>query len=209
MAVVVVIQQSFLTSALALPKETTKKVFKALRNLVANPMAPGLHVERILEHRWSARVDDKYRIIYQQSASQCPILLFVGIHEDAYRWAGRTAAPCFIPSDQLPVQGESEPLEASLGKTAQLDDVEALVTRPKYLPLARFLLQAESGRIVLGFDEIERIIGQALPASAKTHRAWWGNESSGSHVQARAWLGVGRKVESIDLARRTVTFAAR
>jgi Txe/YoeB family toxin of Txe-Axe toxin-antitoxin module len=223
-----------LTSALALPKETTKKVFKALRNLLANPSTPGLHPERLsgkAEHLWSARVDDDYRLIYRQAGAQPPVLIFVGKHDDSYRFAERTfvPAPSPVDSEVLPRSEPEEPfsiapespgesIDLTLDFTdsepqqtnetvAQIEDVEALITGPKYLPLAYFLLHSVDDRVTLTFEEIERLIGKRLPSSASLYREWWANEPRG-HVQARAWLGVGRKVQSVNRATRTVTFSS-
>lgn len=45
-------------------------------------------------------------------------------------------------------------------------------------------------RIAMSFDEIERVIGSNLPASARKHRAWWGNDPS-RIAAACAWLEAG------------------
>jgi hypothetical protein len=57
------------------------------------------------------------------------------------------------------------------------------------------------------FEEIERLVGE-LPASATAHAAWWANESTPRHTQAKAWLNAGREVEHVDRARRRVRFSA-
>jgi hypothetical protein len=58
---------------------------------------------------------------------------------------------------------------------------------------------------MLRFEDIERIIGAKLPASARRHPAWWSNSASG-HVNAQAWLGAGFKAEQVDLAEAQVVF---
>jgi hypothetical protein len=72
----------------------------------------------------------------------------------------------------------------------------------KYDPLA-VRLSAAPRPIELTFDEIDQLVG-GLPAPAVTWRPWWANDAT--HVQARAWLGAGRSVESVDIARRRVVF---
>ena len=42
----------------------------------------------------------------------------------------------------------------------------------KYEPLKTFLLSSQDDEVALSFDEIERLIGAALPPSQK-HPAWW------------------------------------
>ncbi len=59
----------------------------------------------------------------------------------------------------------------------------------KYGPLADHLRSHGGEACSLTLVEIERIIGCSLPASARKHRSWWGND--GTHTQARAWMGAG------------------
>ena len=59
----------------------------------------------------------------------------------------------------------------------------------KYGPLADHLRSHGGEACSLTLVEIERIIGCSLPASARTHRSWWGNDRT--HTQARAWMGAG------------------
>ena len=59
----------------------------------------------------------------------------------------------------------------------------------KYEPLADYLRSLRRDTCSLSFLDIERIIGCALPASAREHRSWWGNDRT--HTQARAWMLAG------------------
>jgi hypothetical protein len=78
---------------------------------------------------------------------------------------------------------------------------------PKYEPLSVHLAGRGLAREIMTFAEIERVIGASLPRSARDHAAWWGNELvPGSHVQSRAWLEAGYRVESIDRRSGSVTF---
>lgn len=76
----------------------------------------------------------------------------------------------------------------------------------KYDPLRAFLEREMGPEVTFSFGDLEALVGP-LPHSARDYRAWWGNERVGSHVQARAWLGAGFKVDSVDLARGLVRFA--
>ena len=67
-----------------------------------------------------------------------------------------------------------------------------------YQPLSAHLGALDQARVALTFSAIERILGRALPASARKHRAWWSNERSGSHSHARAWTDVGWRVAAVD-----------
>ena len=61
----------------------------------------------------------------------------------------------------------------------------------KYDPLGDFLAKQRGGNCTLTHGNIEEILGARLPPSATRHRAWWGNEADGEHVQCRSWLGAG------------------
>ena len=77
----------------------------------------------------------------------------------------------------------------------------------KYDPLERYLSAQPEYGCTLTFSQIEEIIGAPLPASARRHRSWWGNDST--HVQAQTWMGAGwttdppRLDEEMVLFRRT------
>lgn len=89
-----------------------------------------------------------------------------------------------------------------------LDVVERMV-EGKYLPLAQHLAKREHFPAQLLFSDVEEIIGESLPVSARKHRAWWGNESSPFRVQAVAWMGCGWKVAEVDLTGGWVRFERR
>jgi len=74
----------------------------------------------------------------------------------------------------------------------------------KYVPLGE-RLAADSRPVEMTFEQIEALVGP-LPASARKHRTWWANDQS--HVQALAWLSLGRMVESVDFPRERVLFGA-
>jgi mRNA-degrading endonuclease RelE of RelBE toxin-antitoxin system len=230
MSASVVINDSFLETANELPKEAARKVFKALRLFVRNPNHPGLNREKLqgrASELWSLRVDEGYRIIYCESPER-PVFLFVGSHQDAYRFAGAIAmrpssyygypdarrtsayempARSPVPSSQLEQTSVVTPssLAGLLPGVVKIDDLEQLITTKKYLPLARVLAKCPDIQIEFSFQQIETIIGDALPPSAHKHRPWWANER-GRHVQASAWLGVGWKVESVDTLGGLVRF---
>jgi hypothetical protein len=76
----------------------------------------------------------------------------------------------------------------------------------RYLPLTQYLNRAEEKVIRLTFDEIERILGRALPSSARSHRAWWSNSG---HAQARAWTTAGFVVRQPELQNGIVQFVKK
>ena len=74
-------------------------------------------------------------------------------------------------------------------------------------PLSDWLrAQRDRTEVTLGFADIEELIGGGLPVSAHQHPAWWSNEQEGRHVQARAWLEAGWRVDAVDQRARRVRF---
>ncbi|WP_420642163.1 DUF4268 domain-containing protein [Candidatus Leptofilum sp.] len=78
----------------------------------------------------------------------------------------------------------------------------------KYAKLAIFLnIQPEdTQQLKLSFDDIEEILGFALPKSAREHRAWWSNDSVG-HSWSKEWLDVDWRVASVNMTNEVVRFA--
>ncbi len=68
----------------------------------------------------------------------------------------------------------------------------------KYAPLARHL-RRQSAAVSMSFAELEDLLGDSLPPSARRHQAWWSNDPAGSHVQAHAWMDAGWRVTSVNL----------
>jgi hypothetical protein len=64
----------------------------------------------------------------------------------------------------------------------------------KYDPLYDFLKKSDAKKVILTFDDIEKIIGTNLPKSAKKHAAWW--DGSERHSQSTAWIDAGFKVKA-------------
>jgi hypothetical protein len=77
----------------------------------------------------------------------------------------------------------------------------------KYDPLAHFLKGARKASVTLAMSEIEDILGENLPQSARRYPAWWSNNEK-SHVQAAAWLHAGYKTRDVDIAAGKLTFVA-
>lgn len=75
----------------------------------------------------------------------------------------------------------------------------------KYTPLRFHLLAQEGDRVAMSFDEIERLIGEKLPASKK-YPAWWSNNPS-NNPMTKEWLAAGFQTEDLDVAGESVAFA--
>jgi len=78
----------------------------------------------------------------------------------------------------------------------------------KYAALATYLESNYRGIPVhLGFNEIEKVLGFELPSSARSHRAWWANETRGSHSHAQyGWIAAGFEVGRVDFRSEQASF---
>ncbi|WP_186387848.1 MULTISPECIES: hypothetical protein [unclassified Stappia] len=75
----------------------------------------------------------------------------------------------------------------------------------KYDPLGAYLKTRNIEQVPMTFAEIEKLIDDRLPASARRHRAWWSNNPSNS-VITKVWLDAGYVTANVDLARERLTF---
>lgn len=77
----------------------------------------------------------------------------------------------------------------------------------KYADISVYLLQQDKSKPhTVHFSEIERVIGAALPESARLYQAWWANQSGSGHSQAMSWCCVGWNTKNVDLDNQQVTF---
>jgi hypothetical protein len=78
----------------------------------------------------------------------------------------------------------------------------------KYTPLEKYLcdLPASQSAVMLRFEQIEEILKSALPSSAYEDRRWWDHEKEANHINKRAWMNAGWKIESLDVNQRWVQF---
>jgi hypothetical protein len=77
----------------------------------------------------------------------------------------------------------------------------------KYQALYRHLQRQPNVEVELTFARIEALLGEPLPPSARTGRAFWSNRQAG--LQATAWLAAGYRVSRVDLAGRRIVFRRR
>ena len=101
-----------------------------------------------------------------------------------------------------------QPVEGIGGDFIPIDE-ELGANESRYAPLAIWLQgQVREGheKIVLMFDQIEKIIADKLPPSARHHRNWWANDAV-SHTQSQQWLNVGWRVSSVNIAEERVVFS--
>lgn len=78
-------------------------------------------------------------------------------------------------------------------------------SRSKYDALRDRLTTESSDSVTETFGTLADLVG-GLPPSARKHQAWWANESSGAHVQARSWMSAGFRVAAVDQSEGWVRF---
>ena len=74
----------------------------------------------------------------------------------------------------------------------------------KYQPLHDHLRRSNQREVMLTFAEIEILMGEPLPDSARSKKIWWSNRKTG--LQAKAWMDADYLVEAINLTTEQVTF---
>jgi hypothetical protein len=74
----------------------------------------------------------------------------------------------------------------------------------KYDPLKAFLEASGAEEVPMTFEEIEALLGAALPRS-RQYPAWWSNNPS-NNVMTQVWLDAGYRTERVDTEARRVVF---
>lgn len=73
----------------------------------------------------------------------------------------------------------------------------------KYEPLENYLKSADFESIPMTFTEIELIIKDSLPTSARKHRRWWSNNPS-NNAMTRSWSAAGFKVTNVNMNKESL-----
>lgn len=73
-----------------------------------------------------------------------------------------------------------------------------------YLPLHRYLRDRYASNVVLSFDQIEALMGVALPAIARSDAGWW-TMNAGHDRHAESWTSA-RRTAAPNLLARNVSF---
>ena len=78
----------------------------------------------------------------------------------------------------------------------------------KYTSLEKYLhnLPASQSEVTLGFEQIEAILDNKLPASAYEDQRWWEHATEGNHRNTRAWFNAGWRIEGLDISAKWVKF---
>jgi hypothetical protein len=74
-----------------------------------------------------------------------------------------------------------------------------------YLALYTYLERRYASNVVLTFEQMEALLGFALPARATTERDWWTSPTSDGDQHSEAW-SVAQRTATPNLSARTVAF---
>ena len=82
------------------------------------------------------------------------------------------------------------------------------MTPNKYTLLEQYLrdLPLNQQEETMSFEQIERILNDALPESSLQDLSWWGNQRKGMFVDSIPWMDAGWMVDTVDLTRKQVKF---
>lgn len=69
----------------------------------------------------------------------------------------------------------------------------------KYELLMKYFKKLDSNKVLLTYDDIEKIIGFKLPKSAYQYNAYWG--ASKTHTITRSWIENGWKVTELKVGK--------
>jgi len=75
----------------------------------------------------------------------------------------------------------------------------------EYLSLHTYLERRYASMVVLTFDQMESLMGRALPAAARTRLEWWTNEALPADRHSDTWTAAHRTATP-NLMARTVAF---
>jgi len=75
----------------------------------------------------------------------------------------------------------------------------------QYLALYTYLERRYASNVVLTFEQMEALLGFALPARASTERDWWTSPTSDVDRHSEAW-SVAQRTATPNLLARTVAF---
>lgn len=113
------------------------------------------------------------------------------------------------PKSTTAIQADIAVVAGSSSTTQTVNSISGTplsADQSKYAPLARWLQQQATAKpIQVTFDQIESLLSDTLPASAREHRSWWANDAV-THRQSRSWLVSGWRVSDVDINAGHVTF---
>jgi hypothetical protein len=75
----------------------------------------------------------------------------------------------------------------------------------EYRTLYTYLEHRHASVVVLTFEQVEALLGSALPIAASTERGWWTDPAVRSNRYSEAWIGA-RRTALPNLSAKTVTF---
>ena len=100
-------------------------------------------------------------------------------------------------------RSRSAPVAQRATRIFPIEQVTPHVPR-EYRALYAYLEHRYASVVVLTFEQIEALLGSALPTPARTERAWW-TDVADTQRHCAAWTGAGRTAAP-NLAAGIITF---
>lgn len=177
---------------------------------------PALRIDRNALHRLLSRVRDtrndlahfRTEISEQQREELRFCRDWLGRQEDAIAAAFSKQKSTEGHADSIATNTRFEPAQPdNMPQVSPPLDELARPADSRYTALASWLQEQPltTEHISLRFAQIEKIIGDQLPWSAREHRSWWANDST-RHVQSKQWLHAGWRVASVNPRGEIVVF---
>ena len=79
-----------------------------------------------------------------------------------------------------------------------------VLKKTKYQPLTDYILDSQKDSLTLSFNDIEKILGFPLPASARRNRSDWTNTMT--KTMPLSWLSIGYRSKNLDMENEFITF---
>lgn len=150
--VTIQIEKEFWNALYKLDPPIMRQTLVCLEKLMKDPNAPGLNYEKLVDcpikKLSSIRVEDGYRaLVFRQPESGIYALLYVGNHQDAYRWANSRKIDVdpetnTIQMISVPTQVEEVPKEETLFSGVSDRNLLRLGLPREQLPLVRSITDA-------------------------------------------------------------------
>lgn len=140
----VAIASDFLNAFAGIPKKQQGKVLKFITKFKANPMTPSINYEKIIKFKdptlRSVRIDQSYRgIVKKPDTGNVFVLLWVDLHDKAYKWAENKICNIHPETGSLQVFGvEGMPTLQEAGDESSKEDDISLFADIRDRQLLRF-----------------------------------------------------------------------
>ena len=171
----VAIASDFLNAFAGIPKKQQGKVLEFLTKFKANPLAPSINYEKIIQFKdptlRSVRIDQTYRgIVKKPDSGNVFVLLWVDHHDKAYKWAANKKCTINPETGSLQIYDvdDSQPDEKKISVSGQKQKIDSLFSSIKDKHLIKLGVPEDLLALVRSIsneDQLDKAT-QRLPAEA-------------------------------------------